>query len=229
MRGRAVRSGVSRETPPRVRAGPVDEQSWVRPAPPLRPYVSDYAGYRQAGLPPGRHRGLPSPRLTLIFTLDEPLTLAGHPDPGQAPATYDTLIGGLHTRPALIDHQGRQSGIQIGLHPLGARALLGLPAGELASLDLPAEAVLGRFGADLGERLRTAPGWPERFALLDAALLHRLSRPSRRGRRRGTLKSAAHRGPPTDPGGPAICPRTSPRPPPPRRYGRRCGRAMPVG
>lgn len=176
MRGRAVRSGVSRETPPRVRAGPVDEQSCVRPAPPLQPYVSEYAGYRQAGLPPGRHRGLPSPWLTLIFTLDEPLTLAGHPDPGQAPGTYETLIGGLHTRPALIDHQGRQSGIQIGLHPLGARALLGLPAGELASLDLPAEAVLGRCGADLGERLRTARGWPERFGLLDAALLRRLSR-----------------------------------------------------
>ncbi|WP_328547420.1 DUF6597 domain-containing transcriptional factor [Streptomyces platensis] len=202
MRGRAVRSGVSRETPPRVRAGPVDEQSWVRPTPPLRPYVSDYAGYRQAGLPPGRHRGLPSPRLTLIFTLDEPLTLAGHPDPGQAPGTYDTLIGGLHTRPALIDHQGRQSGIQIGLHPLGARALLGLPAGELASLDLSAQPVARR-------------GVPKRT--------------SRRRRLRGTLKSAAHRGPPTDPGGPAICPRTSPTPPPPRRYGRRCGLVMPVG
>ncbi len=176
MRGRAVRSGVSRETPPRVRTGPVDERPVACPAPPLRPYVSSYTGYRQAGLPPGRHRGLPSPRLTLIFTLDEPLTLTGHPDPGQAPGTYDTLIGGLHTRPALIAHPGRQSGIQIGLHPLGARALLGLPAGELASIDLPADAVLGRRGAELGERLRAAHGWPERFALLDAYLLRCLSR-----------------------------------------------------
>lgn len=49
MRGRAVRSGVSRETPPRARTGPVDEQPCVRLAPPLRPYVSEYAGYRQAG------------------------------------------------------------------------------------------------------------------------------------------------------------------------------------
>ncbi len=72
MRGRAVRSGVSRETPPRDRPGLVDEHPLTRPAPPLRPYVSSYAGYRQAGVPPGRHRGLPSPRLTLIFTLDEP-------------------------------------------------------------------------------------------------------------------------------------------------------------
>ncbi|MGW7572675.1 helix-turn-helix domain-containing protein [Streptomyces sp. NPDC054765] len=153
----------------------MDEHPLAPPAPPLRPYVSSYAGYRQAGVPPMRHRGLPSPRLTLIFTLDEPLTLAGHPDPGQAPGTYGTLIGGLHTRLALITHQGRQSGIQVGLHPLGARALLGLPAGELADLDLPADAVLGRPGADIGERLRTARSWPERFALLDTYLLSCLS------------------------------------------------------
>ncbi|MFI1303750.1 hypothetical protein [Streptomyces sioyaensis] len=84
----------------------MDEHPLAVPAPPLRPYVSGYAGYRQAGVPPGRHRGLPSPRLTLIFTLDEPLTLAGHPDPAQAPGTYSALLGGLHTRPAMITHQG---------------------------------------------------------------------------------------------------------------------------
>ncbi|MFI0905948.1 helix-turn-helix domain-containing protein [Streptomyces sioyaensis] len=153
----------------------MDERPLAVPAPPLRPYVSGYAGYRQAGVPPGRHRGLPSPRLTLIFTLDEPLTLAGHPDPAQAPGTYGALLGGLHTRPALITHEGRQSGIQLGLHPLGARALLGLPAGELADIDLPAEVVLGRQGVEVGERLRAAHSWPERFALLDAYLLGRLS------------------------------------------------------
>ncbi|WP_078872046.1 helix-turn-helix domain-containing protein [Streptomyces sp. NRRL S-337] len=184
--------GVSRETPPHPHAGParphargapaavpsaaVDEQLIARPAPALRPYVSSYVAYRQAGVPPALHRGLPSPRLTLIFTLDEPLTLAGHPDPGQAPGSYVTLLGGLHTRPALITHQGRQSGIQLGLHPLGARALLGLPAGELAGLDLPAEAVLGPRGRDIAERLRAAAGWPERFALLDAHLLRWLDR-----------------------------------------------------
>lgn len=203
MRGRPDLGVVSRETTPTARAvspetvpetgdgparpeavdewagagpGAIDEHPLVRPAPRLRPYISTYAGYRQSGIPPGRHRGLPSPRLTLIFTLDEPLTLAGHPDPGQAPGTYGTLIGGLHTRPALITHQGRQSGIQIGLHPLGARALLGLPAGELASIDLPAEAVLGPRGTELGERLQEAAGWPQRFALLNEYLLRWLSR-----------------------------------------------------
>ena len=52
---------------------PLDEHCRRVPAEPLRPYVAWYTGYRQRGVPPGRHRGLPSPFLTLIFTLDEPV------------------------------------------------------------------------------------------------------------------------------------------------------------
>ena len=130
-----------------------------------------YTGYRQRGVPPARHRGLPSPYLTLIFTLDEPLTIEAHPDPGQPPGEFGTLLGGLHSAPALITHAGAQSGIQVALRPLGARALLGLPAGALADLDLPAEAVLGGVCAELRDRVRAAAGWPERFAVLDEILL----------------------------------------------------------
>ena len=154
-------------------AGAVDEHHRGIPAEPLRPYVAAYTGYRQRGLPPARHRGLPSPYLTLIFTLDEPLTIVAHPDPGQPPGEYDALLGGLHSVPALITHAGAQSGIQVALRPLGARALLGLPAGELAALDLPAEAVLGGVCAELRDRVRSAAGWPERFAVLDEILLRR--------------------------------------------------------
>ena len=122
-------------------------------------------------MPPATHRGLPSPYLTLIFTLDEPLTIVAHPDRGQPPGEFGTLLGGLHSVPALITHAGAQSGIQVALRPLGARALLGLPAGELAELDLPAEAVLGGVCAELRDRVRAAAGWPERFAVLDEILL----------------------------------------------------------
>ena len=130
-----------------------------------------YTGYRQRGVSPSRHRGLPSPFLTLIFTLDEPLTLLAHPDPRQAPGSFDTLLGGLHATPALITHAGAQSGIQVSLRPLGARALLGLPAGELADIDVPAETVLGAVCGELRARTLTAAGWPERFAILDEILL----------------------------------------------------------
>lgn len=158
---------------------PVDEAVRARPATALRPYVAWYSGYRQRGLAPAVHRGLPSPYLTFILTLDEPLTVAGHPDPAQPGGDYATLLGGLHTSPALITHDGRQSGVQIAVHPLAARALLGLPAGELAGADVPADAVLGRASGRLQEELQRAAGWPERFSALDGALL-RAARPSGR-------------------------------------------------
>ena len=152
----------------------VDEHRRAIPAGPLRRYVAAYTGYRQRGVPPARHRGLPSPYLTLIFTLDEPLAIEAHPDPGQPPGEFGALLGGLHSAPALITHAGAQSGIQVALRPLGARALLGLPAGELAELDVPAEAVLGGVCAELSDRVRAAPGWPERFAVLDEILLRQV-------------------------------------------------------
>ena len=149
----------------------IDEAVRGTPAPALRPYVAWYSGYRQAGIAPGRHRGLPSPYLTLIVTLDDPLVVDAHPDPAQPGGEYTTLVGGLHTVPALIAHDGRQSGVQLALRPLGARALLGLPAGELGHLDLPADDVLGRIAGELHERLRAADTWPARFAVLDDVLL----------------------------------------------------------
>jgi AraC-like DNA-binding protein len=152
----------------------VDEHCRGRPAEPLRPYVASYAGYRQRGLPPGLHRGLPSPFLTLIFTLDEPLVVLSHPDPRQPPGEFGALLGGLHSAPALIGQTGAQSGIQVALRPLGTRALLGLPAGELAEIDVPAETVLGGVYAELRARVCAAPGWPERFAILDEILLRLL-------------------------------------------------------
>ncbi|HYJ75626.1 MAG TPA: hypothetical protein VEV65_08495, partial [Kineosporiaceae bacterium] len=73
---------------------PVQEWAFARAAPPLRPFVHGYHGYRQAGLPPARHAGLPSPFLTLILTLHEPLVVAAHPDPTQPGGTYGALVGG---------------------------------------------------------------------------------------------------------------------------------------
>ena len=153
--------------------------------------MAGYAGYRQRGVPPALHRGLPSPFLTLIFTLDEPMVLLAHPDPRQPPGHFGTLLGGLHSTPALITHDGAQSGLQVALRPLGARALLGLPAGELAGLDVPAEAVLGALCAELRARALAAPGWPERFAALDEILLRRLAATAATATRAATAATPA--------------------------------------
>ncbi|MGR7024527.1 helix-turn-helix domain-containing protein [Geodermatophilus sp. URMC 62] len=141
-----------------------------RPHPGLRGLVARAVGYRQEGMPPGVHRGLPSPTLTLVVTLDDPLDVAAHPDPAQAPGRYDALLGGLHTTPALLRHPGRQAGLQLDLTPLGARRLLGVPAGELAALDVDLADALGPVGTELVDRVRAADGWPARLAAAEQVL-----------------------------------------------------------
>lgn len=141
------------------------------PHPALRPFVAAVVGYRHEGLRPGVHRGLPSPFLTLIVTADEPLEIAAHADPEQTPDRYDAMVGGLHTRPALIAHQGRQFGVQISLTPWGARALLGVPAAALVSLDAHLDVVVGPVARELTERFRAAPTWQARLAAVDGVLL----------------------------------------------------------
>jgi AraC-like DNA-binding protein len=149
----------------------LDEHVQGRPSGRLRPYVAFYSGYRQDGVAPARHRGLPSPFLTLIFTMDDPLVVARHPDPRQAAGTYDSLAGGLHLTPALITHAGRQSGVQVTVSPLGCRALFGRPAAELAARDVDAAELLGPHVVDeVRHGVLTALDWPRRFAVLDAVL-----------------------------------------------------------
>jgi AraC-like DNA-binding protein len=149
-----------------------------RPAGPrVRPFAGWYSGYREAGVAPAVHRGLPSPFLTLIVTLDDPLQVAAHPDPAIRPGRFDTLLGGLHTTPATIVHDGRQSGIQVELSPLGARTLLGLPAGELAGVDVAATDVLGPFVELLRDRVRAADTWTARFRIVDEMLAARCATP----------------------------------------------------
>src|ERR1700735_1977575 len=155
---------------PGARDDRIVESVWGVPAPALRPFIAGYAGYRHDGVPPATHRGLPSPYLTVIFTLDDPLTVAAHADPRQPPGTYRSLVGGLHTSPALITHEGRQSGIQLMLSPLGARALLGLPAAELASIDVEGREVFGPLADQIVKRIGAVGDWPARFGVLDRVL-----------------------------------------------------------
>jgi AraC-like DNA-binding protein len=152
----------------------VMQASWRRPCEPLRPFIAGYTGYLQVGAAPGLHRGLPSPYLTLIVALGDPISVVAHVDPREPAADYWTLIGGLHTSPALIAHPGRQAGIQVAVRPLGARALFGLPAGELAGRDIGADVLLGPTAHELSERVAQAQTWDERFAGVEAVLLRRL-------------------------------------------------------
>jgi AraC-like DNA-binding protein len=141
------------------------------PVPPdLRALVRRWTGYRYEGLTPGSHLGLPSPALTLVISLGPPTALAATPDPAQGPGAFGALVGGLHTRPAVITYDTAMAGLQLDLTPQGARTLLGLPAGALPPAVLHLEDVLGRDARELHKRLHDAAGWAARFAVLAAAL-----------------------------------------------------------
>jgi AraC-like DNA-binding protein len=154
--------------------GEVVPSGFRAPAPPLRGLVS-YHGYDVRGLAPGRHRGLPSPYLTLVVTFGPGLELE-RPDGGRD--RFAACVGGLHEVPERIVHDGRQSGVHLTVHPLAARALFGLPAAELATVTVEAADVLGTAGRELAARIADTEdaGWDDRFAALDDVLLRLLHR-----------------------------------------------------
>lgn len=155
----------------------VFEQATGEAAAPLRPFVAGYVGYRMEGFEPGVHAGLPSQHLTLIVSLGHPVDLVEMPDPAQAPDAFPALVGGLHSSPAMIRHDGRQHGLQLKITPLGARALFGIPAGELASMVLTLDDVLGSRARELVDRLHATSSWSARFAAVDDVLTRALREP----------------------------------------------------
>jgi AraC-like DNA-binding protein len=118
-------------------------------------------GYETVGAEPRDHRGLPSPFLTFIVTLDTPVVI--EEDGGER--GLDVVVARLTTEVERVKMPRRQTGLQAAVHPFAARRLFGLPAAELARLSLEGEDVLGRTAPRLRERLAEAPRWDERFAI----------------------------------------------------------------
>ncbi|WP_328773094.1 helix-turn-helix transcriptional regulator [Streptomyces sp. NBC_00286] len=168
-------------------------REFVRGAPGLADLVVSAVGYRSRGVQPALHRGLPSPFLTLIFSLDGPVTSGLTPEQarGDDAVRNDIVMGGLHQRPAYVIQPEHEAGIQLALHPLAARRLLGLPAGALADqIVVSGTDVLGRRGAELHERLLEQTGWEARFALLTSYLRGQVARSEQDGRVRPEVGEA---------------------------------------
>jgi AraC-like DNA-binding protein len=123
-------------------------------------------GYESIAEAPRDHRGLPSPFLTFIVTLDTPVVIAEKGDD----RGLDVVVAGLSTEVEMVKMPERQSGLQAAVHPLAARRLFGMPAGEIARMSLEGEDVLGRTAPRLRERLAEAWGWDERFAIFAAEM-----------------------------------------------------------
>ena len=138
----------------------------------MAPYVTELVAYRGSAGAPSVHRGLPTTSLTLVLPVGRPLDV-GWADGSGRKERWST-VSGLHAGPAAIHQSGVQQGVQLGLATAGARALLGVPAAELAHELLELEEVSPAL-AGLPERLQDA-GLDEAVQVVTTALTAALAR-----------------------------------------------------
>ncbi|HEX4212742.1 MAG TPA: helix-turn-helix domain-containing protein [Candidatus Dormibacteraeota bacterium] len=144
------------------------------PEPSLRGVVIGYEGFRHdvAGALMREH---PSALVPVIIDFADGWQVSSPAD-GYRPQRRRGFVAGVHDGTALVEALGPTRGVQVNLTPLGARRLLGVPMHELVNRTFLLRDVLGREVDLLTERLAEGRGWPERFALVDAAIRRRLER-----------------------------------------------------
>jgi AraC-like DNA-binding protein len=120
-----------------------------------------YAGFTEATTP--RHLVLPATTAVLLVVklVDSPY---------RPPA----FAMGARSASTVLEGACSPSYLEVLLAPLGAYRLLGLPLAELSGQLVDLAEVLGPDGRCLGEQLREAPTWRQRFACVDRFLLRRL-------------------------------------------------------
>lgn len=145
--------------------------------------VVSTVGYRSELPAPALHRGAPSPAVTLVFSLDEPIVTGCTPDQAfdsQAQATH-VALGGLHTQPVYLAQPRVQTGVQLAIRPLALRALLGISTAELRQQTVDGRDVLGPGAELVRERMSERSSWQQRFGALEDYLRGLLATAPTRG------------------------------------------------
>jgi AraC-like DNA-binding protein len=139
----------------------------------LRPFIDAYQGY--VDHTPGvlARRELPLGRVVLVLSFGEPYRI-GHSRTGEV-TTGASFVAGLHDAYVSTQQLGPTAGMQVNLTPWGAYLLLQRPMHELANRTVALDDVVNAWKL-LTPRLAEAENWDKRFALLEDALLARMSR-----------------------------------------------------
>jgi AraC-like DNA-binding protein len=119
-----------------------------------------------------RRLEVPGLRVVVILSLGPSIDVTSGDGPTERRTSF---VAALHEAPSVTAHDGVQHGLQLDLAPLAARRLLGWPMGELANRVVDLEDVLGPRTGELVERLHDAPGWTERFTLVEQEVARRLA------------------------------------------------------
>lgn len=151
----------------------------ARPDPRLRPAVISYRGVRLALDRPRRRLEAPIGAATLMLGFEQPVTVTRA---GRPPVQLVSVFAGPTTTPAVGEHGGRLSGIEVLMMPWASFTLFGTPLYELidrtiAPDDLPHALGTRRAGdrrgtiRELSAALAALPTWQQRFGLLDDVLM----------------------------------------------------------
>jgi AraC-like DNA-binding protein len=141
--------------------------------------VAAACAYQSSGLPEGDHRGLPSPWVTFIVSVDRPVRVCGTVqegggfDPARA-TSYDVCVAGLHPVATRVEQPSEQAGVQLSLHPLAVPALLGCRAAELVGQGDHGHEVLGAAARELHERVGSAAQAADRLDVVQQWLRDRV-------------------------------------------------------
>ncbi len=149
------------------------------PGHPLHPFVHGIWQIR-VDHPHWRQRVLPRGIVDVMFPLEGRLRRTGTGDDG--PAIHDApFLAGLHSRTVSTEATGRLLMLGLSLKVETSRAILALPAHELADLTVPAQQVLPGT-MELFDRLQEAPTFRDRCNLLMHWLERRIRTPDRLAR-----------------------------------------------
>lgn len=159
------------------------------PSPALAPFVHS-VGYYELDGPTGLERALPTGAMQLLVNLhaDELATYPAYPaytaaggqdggGAGGARRTTGAALQGAYAHPIMIDTAHQRAIAVVSFRPGGAFPFFGAPPSATAGRLVEVEALWGRAGAVLRERLLEAPTPREALGVLEAALLAGAVRP----------------------------------------------------
>ncbi len=116
-------TGMGPSAAPVHRAASTWEAAWALPHPRLRPGVINYQGFRFDLDRPRRRLETPIGAVTLMLGFEQPVRISSA---GRPTVSLVSVYSGLGTAPAVGEHVGRVSGVQVLLAPWAAFSLFGV-------------------------------------------------------------------------------------------------------
>ncbi|MFC4053492.1 helix-turn-helix domain-containing protein [Actinomadura syzygii] len=155
-----------------------DSAVWdvARPKQPSRISGVSMAGFRDRGVSAAAHRAVPHPSVSLALEFGAGALLVDDPAGRRLRGSVAAGLGFGSGTPWVRGE--RFEAVQVRLSPLVAGTILGVSPAELSGAVVGLDELWGREASRIRERLDAASSWPERFALTDAFLARRRTRPS---------------------------------------------------